>query len=101
MGGQQGGNNRRPPNGRYVDQTRINERVRWPKVRVVDGITHQQYGVLVTSVALRLARERGLDSWKSPPPPIRQCAKLCRSANTVTRWRSRRRKPTSIRRAAR
>jgi translation initiation factor IF-3 len=57
--GQQG--NRRPPNGRYVDQTRINERIRSPKVRVVDGVTNQQYGVLVTSVALRMARERGLD----------------------------------------
>ncbi len=57
----QGGSNRRPPNGRYVDQTRVNERIRSPKVRVVDGITHQQYGVLVTAVALRMARERGLD----------------------------------------
>jgi translation initiation factor IF-3 len=30
-------------------------------VRVVDGVTNQQYGVLATSVALRMAKERGLD----------------------------------------
>jgi translation initiation factor IF-3 len=44
-----------------VDQTRINERIRAPKVRVVDGVTNQQYGVLLTSQALRMAKERGLD----------------------------------------
>lgn len=54
-----GGN--RGPNSRYADQTRVNERIRAPKVRVVDGITNQQLGVLVTSQALRMARERGLD----------------------------------------
>ncbi|SKB07193.1 translation initiation factor IF-3 [Prosthecobacter debontii] len=58
------GGNRGPDrrnNGRYADQTRVNERIRAPKVRVVDGITNQQYGVLLTAQALRMARERGLD----------------------------------------
>lgn len=55
------GPNGRPQNGRYADQTRVNERIRAPKVRVVDGVTNQQYGVLATAVALRMARERGLD----------------------------------------
>ncbi len=69
----QGGQNRRPQNGRYVDQTRVNERIRAPKVRVVDGVTNQQYGVLVTSVALRMAKERGLDLVEvaaSADPPV-------------------------------
>jgi len=48
-------------NSRYVDQTRINERIRAPKVRVIDGVTDQQLGVLPTAQALRMARERGLD----------------------------------------
>ncbi len=48
-------------NSRYVDQTRINERIRAPKVRVIDGVTEQQLGVLPTAQALRMARERGLD----------------------------------------
>lgn len=47
--------------GRYVDQTRINERIRAPKVRVIDGVNDQQLGVLPTAQALRMARERGLD----------------------------------------
>lgn len=47
--------------GRHVDQTRINERIRAPKVRVVDGQTAAQLGVLPTAQALRMARERGLD----------------------------------------
>jgi translation initiation factor IF-3 len=70
-GGQNRGN--RPNNGRYVDQTRINERIRAPKVRVVDGVTHQQYGVLVTQVAIRMAKERGLDLVEVAPnaePPV-------------------------------
>ncbi len=56
-----------------MDQTRINERIRAPKVRVIDGSTNQQYGVLVTSVALRMARERGVDLVEVAPnvdPPV-------------------------------
>lgn len=59
MGGNRGprpGNNQR-----HMDQTRINERIRAPKVRVVDGITAAQMGVMPTAQALRIARERGLD----------------------------------------
>lgn len=48
-------------NGRYQDQTRVNDRIRAPKVRVIDGVSGQQIGVLPTGQALRLARERGLD----------------------------------------
>lgn len=55
------GNNRNNRNSRYADQTRVNERIRAPKVRVIDGETNQQYGVLPTGQALRMARERGLD----------------------------------------
>jgi translation initiation factor IF-3 len=74
-GGGSGGPNRgnRPNNGRYVDQTRVNERIRAPKVRVVDGVTHQQYGVLLTSQAIRMAKERGLDLVEVAPnaePPV-------------------------------
>jgi len=47
--------------GRYQDQTRINERIRAPKVRVIDGVNGQQIGVLPTGQALRIAKERGLD----------------------------------------
>ncbi len=67
------GPNGRPQNGRYADQTRVNERIRAPKVRVVDGVTNQQYGVLVTQVALRMAKERGLDLVEvaaSADPPV-------------------------------
>lgn len=66
-----GGYNRQ--SNRYADQTRINERIRVPKVRVVDGITNQQLGVLATSHALRLAKERGLDLVEVAPgaePPV-------------------------------
>lgn len=73
MGG--GGPNRggRPNNGRYVDQTRVNERIRSPKVRVVDGVTNHMYGVLPTAQAIRMARERGLDLVEVAPnaePPV-------------------------------
>ncbi|WP_345736240.1 translation initiation factor IF-3 [Prosthecobacter algae] len=56
-----GGRGPQRNNSRYADQTRVNERIRAPKVRVVDGITNQQYGVLPTQQALRMAKERGLD----------------------------------------
>jgi len=41
--------------------TRVNERIRAPRVRVVDGETHQQIGVLSIQEALHMARQRGLD----------------------------------------
>lgn len=47
--------------GRYADRDRVNERIRAPKVRVVDGITNAQLGVMATPQAMRLAKERGLD----------------------------------------
>ncbi len=63
----------RPNNGRFVDQTRINERIRAPKVRVVDGVNNAQYGVLPTHQAIRMAKERGLDLVEVAPnaePPV-------------------------------
>lgn len=71
MRGNNRNNNRN--NNRYADQTRVNERIRAPKVRVVDGVTNQQYGVLVTAQALRMAKERGLDLVEvaaSADPPV-------------------------------
>ncbi len=41
--------------------TRINERIRAPKVRVIDGETNAQLGVLTPSEAIQIARSRGLD----------------------------------------
>lgn len=41
--------------------TRINERIRAPRIRVVDGNTNQQLGVMTPQEALQLARQRGLD----------------------------------------
>lgn len=54
-------NNRGRPSGRYFDPTRVNERIRAPKVRVVDGTSHEQLGVMPTAQAIRLAKERGVD----------------------------------------
>ncbi|HSI64028.1 MAG TPA: translation initiation factor IF-3 [Candidatus Saccharimonadia bacterium] len=58
--------------GRYQDQTRVNDRIRAPKVRVIDGVSGQQIGVLPTGQAIRMARERGLDlieiSAQADPP---------------------------------
>ncbi|NNF08221.1 MAG: translation initiation factor IF-3 [Candidatus Eisenbacteria bacterium] len=54
------------------DQTRINERIRIPTVRVVDD-EGGQVGVMSSSDALRLARERGLDLVEVSPnarPPV-------------------------------
>ena len=39
----------------------MNERIRAPKVRVIDGVTNQQLGVLPTGQAIKIAKERGLD----------------------------------------
>jgi len=55
-----------------VDQIRVNERIRIPTVRVIaeDG---EQIGIMSSSDALRLARERGLDLVEVSPtarPPV-------------------------------
>ena len=60
---------RRPP-GR--DQTRINERIRVPEVRLI-GDDGQQVGVVKTDQALRYAQERDLDLVEVAPdarPPV-------------------------------
>lgn len=41
--------------------TRVNERIRAPKVRVIDGESNQQLGVLSPAEAIAIARSRGLD----------------------------------------
>jgi translation initiation factor IF-3 len=41
--------------------TRINDRIRAPRVRVIDGETHKQLGVMQTQDAVRIAKQRGLD----------------------------------------
>ncbi|MDB6132422.1 MAG: infc: translation initiation factor if-3 [Verrucomicrobiales bacterium] len=41
--------------------TRVNDRIRAPRIRVVDGNSHQQLGVMTVPEALQLARQRGLD----------------------------------------
>lgn len=72
-GGGGGGNNRGRPPSRFFDQTRVNERIRAPKVRVVDGTTHEQLGVMATPVAIRLAKDRGVDLVEVAPnadPPV-------------------------------
>jgi translation initiation factor IF-3 len=70
-----GGGGRPPFNrgGRFQDQTRVNDRIRAPKVRVIDGASGQQVGVLPTGQAIRVARERGLDLVEISPnadPPV-------------------------------
>lgn len=60
---------RRPPER---DQTRINERIRVPEVRLI-GEDGQQIGVLKTPEALRYAQERDLDLVEVAPearPPV-------------------------------
>jgi translation initiation factor IF-3 len=60
---------RRPPER---DQTRINERIRVPEVRVI-GEDGQQIGVMRTEDALRYAQERDLDLVEVAPdarPPV-------------------------------
>jgi len=56
-----------------VDQTRINERIRAPKVRVVEEDGQHQLGILPTPQAIRIAKERGLDLVEVAPnadPPV-------------------------------
>jgi translation initiation factor IF-3 len=52
--------------------TRINDRIRAPKVRVVDGETNQQIGVMTPQEAIFIAKQRGLDlvevSAEAKPP---------------------------------
>lgn len=72
-GNRQGGNNRDRQGGRYADQTRINERIRAPKVRVVEEDGHHQLGIIPTAQAIRIAKERGLDLVEVSPnsdPPV-------------------------------
>lgn len=72
QGGNNSNNRGRPPS-RFFDQTRVNERIRAPKVRVVDGTTHEQLGVMATPVAIRLAKDRGVDLVEVAPnadPPV-------------------------------
>jgi translation initiation factor IF-3 len=60
---------RRPPER---DQTRINERIRVPEVRLIDE-TGQQIGVMRTDQALRYAQDRDLDLVEVAPearPPV-------------------------------
>jgi translation initiation factor IF-3 len=62
---------RQPPER---DQTRINERIRVPEVRLIDE-TGQQVGVMRTQDALRLAQEKDLDlvevAADAKPPVVR------------------------------
>lgn len=60
-------------NARYADQTRINERIRSPRVRVIDGASGKQLGILSTPQAIRLAKDQGLDLVEISPnidPPV-------------------------------
>jgi translation initiation factor IF-3 len=53
--------------------TRINDKIKAPKIRVVDGETHQQIGVMTPMEALRIAQQRGLDLVEVSPeakPPV-------------------------------
>src|SRR5204863_78592 len=55
------------------EQTRINDGIRAPRVRVIDGGSGGQIGVLPTGQAIRLAKERGLDLVEisaSADPPV-------------------------------
>ena len=60
---------RRPPDR---DPTRINERIRVPKVRLI-GADGEQIGVVETDEARRIAREADLDLVEVAPdsrPPV-------------------------------
>lgn len=64
--------NRNRP-GRVRDLTRINDRIRAPKIRVIDGSSNQQLGVMTPQEALQIARQRGLDLVEISPdakPPV-------------------------------
>jgi len=60
-----------------ADFIRINERIRASKIRVIDGTTNQQLGVMSTGDALRKAKSMGLDlvevTSKTVPPVCRIC----------------------------
>ena len=62
---------------RRADVTRVNERIRAPRVRVIDGTTNQQLGVMAPVDALRRARALGLDlvevAANAEPPVCRIC----------------------------
>lgn len=51
---------KKPWRGRQ-QRDRVNERIRVPKVRVIDSTNSAQLGVMNTQDALRLAKQRGLD----------------------------------------
>lgn len=59
------------------DQTRVNERIRAPRVRVIDGTTNQQLGVMHPADAVRKAKSMGLDlvevAANASPPVCRIC----------------------------
>ena len=64
-------NHRQPP--RRDLGPRVNERIRAPKIRVVDGATAAQLGVMSPQEALAIARARGLDLVEvaaSAQPPV-------------------------------
>lgn len=67
---------RGPVPNQNKDEHRINERIRVPQVRLIDD-KGEQLGVVPTSQALALARERGLDLMEVSPnaqPPV---CKIC------------------------
>ena len=55
--------------------TRLNERIRVPRVRVIDSSTNQQLGIMPTPEAIAEAKRRGLDlvevAAKADPPVCR------------------------------
>ncbi len=63
---------RKPAQVQQPDEHRINERIRIPEVRLIDA-DGAQVGIVQTSKALALARERGLDLVELSPtskPPV-------------------------------
>ncbi len=53
--------------------TRVNERIRAPKIRVIDGENGAQVGVMTPNEAIRIAQSRGLDLVEISPeakPPV-------------------------------
>jgi translation initiation factor IF-3 len=55
----------------------VNERIRAPKLRVIDGTTNKQLGVMASYEALQVAKKMGLDlvevSANADPPVCRIC----------------------------
>ena len=55
----------------------MNERIRAPKIRVIDGTTNKQLGVMASYEALQVAKKMGLDlvevSANADPPVCRIC----------------------------